>query len=721
MKNLSFIREHEVNTIPSKPVWTFQQFDDGVVRLALLNGDSLVPLFGQTFKLFVKKPDDVVVELSNPQNFIVNETNEVDIHLMTNMVDVPGICTCELQVEDFLGEMTIAPFTYAIRPVFGEEASSVIAEDYSDELERLVIDTNNKLAQFTEDIAKMNEMKADIADLKPRVENLIPRVEKNEDDITNINMQLDTKANKNDLTNDRTFKGSDTTSNILLKNDAMGSYYYSTDECIYYLKSESGWINIGYGDNVINAIVKEMTPTDTKDNTYLTYEGVEKPLSTCYTKHYDVEYGQTLLINSGEIGGFMRSYAFFDDDMNLKSIFPSKEMGEIPDWKEYSSDVTVQSGCTKLIVCQGSAKIIPPTENYKKTIFDNKEEILDIKKEQKFLKNNLLANHELNKEEGKYLIYNGNKGVSPNNIYVYGKTTLPKGSKCLITCDCLGLQRAYSLKNLSTGETTVYPNSQAIEIGYTEYKNVSLEVNYDAEIVLSSCTGNISLFSTKKDDEEDESYNKYLLNKVMCIGDSLTRGAYYGHGYNGSHIKEGYPHFLEKMNEWSVTNAGKSGATPISWWDDVKPSIDSQVSATDTFIIWLGTNQGLTDTIENDTSSGDWNSYEETNTGYYCKIIEYIKSKRANANIFLCNVYTTNDVVTTNNVIGKIGVKYGLPVFNMNDGSLWQNEKQDILHPFGNPVHFGKIGNIYLAHKITKYINAYISSNPTQFEEVYMV
>ena len=203
MKNLSIQREHEVNTIPNKPIWTFQQFDDGVVRLALLHGEDLVSLFGQTFKLFVKKPDDVVVEMSDPKNFVVNESNEIDIHLMTNMVDVPGMCTCELQVDDFIGEMTIAPFTYAVRPTFGEEASSVLAENYSDSLERLIIDVNDELSQFRDYAGEIEGYKEEIEGYKEELEgykeeldNYVTDIEEklaqlNENDIVDIVAQVD--------------------------------------------------------------------------------------------------------------------------------------------------------------------------------------------------------------------------------------------------------------------------------------------------------------------------------------------------------------------------------------------------------------------------------------------------------------------------------------------------------------------------------------------------
>ena len=210
-----------------------------------------------------------------------------------------------------------------------------------------------------------------------------------------------------------------------------------------------------------------------------------------------------------------------------------------------------------------------------------------------------------------------------------------------------------------------------------------------------------------------------LMNKVLCIGDSLTMGAYYSPQHNGGSIKENYPYYFSKLNQIEVTNAGQSGIYPSKWYTDKRPNYD--IAAHDNFIIWLGTNNGLTDTLESDTAFDDYNNYAETETGYYCRIIENIQDLRPDANIFLCTVFASSgNKDVTNTVLNKIASKYNLPLFDMNDGTLYNGAYHETLHPFGNNVHFGKVGNLALAQKLTSYINEYARSNPSMLEKVYV-
>lgn len=53
-----------------------------------------------------------------------------------------------------------------------------------------------------------------------------------------------------DIANGIIFKGEDTTSNILAKSDpSVGDKWYSTDENVYYMYSQNGWINVGSGED----------------------------------------------------------------------------------------------------------------------------------------------------------------------------------------------------------------------------------------------------------------------------------------------------------------------------------------------------------------------------------------------------------------------------------------------------------------------------------------
>ena len=57
-----------------------------------------------------------------------------------------------------------------------------------------------------------------------------------------------------------------------------------------------------------------------------------------------------------------------------------------------------------------------------------------------------------------------------------------------------------------------------------------------------------------------------LFSKVVCIGDSLTRG-YQAHYAEGERNRDyGYPEFLARLTHLETANYGNSGATPSSWF-----------------------------------------------------------------------------------------------------------------------------------------------------------
>ena len=126
----------------------------------------------------------------------------------------------------------------------------------------------------------------------------------------------------------------------------------------------------------------------------------------------------------------------------------------------------------------------------------------------------------------------------------------------------------------------------------------------------------------------DKTFNHWAYNlwKVLCIGDSLTSGASYGEAWGekapaGSSIDQNYPRILGRMLNAEVTNGGVSGWSASDWYTNEVPKYN--FANFDTFIIWLGTNNGLTDTLDADVNQyTDFNDFAETETGYYCKIID---------------------------------------------------------------------------------------------------
>lgn len=216
----------------------------------------------------------------------------------------------------------------------------------------------------------------------------------------------------------------------------------------------------------------------------------------------------------------------------------------------------------------------------------------------------------------------------------------------------------------------------------------------------------------------------HFLTNVLFVGDSLTAGSYYtGSGYVNS--ERGYPYFFSRMAQTNATIKAVGGYTPKNWYEEF--ATDVNYTDFDTAIIWLGTNEGLTDTIEEDTAT---ETYADTNTGYYCRILEKMIAENPNIRIFLGTVhdvsgrYDAEKLATTNIVINKLAEKYASNVIGAvdnNDGTLRRNEKQKLYHPFitasgDDTIHYGTVGNLHLAEHWIDGICTLIEADESKFE-----
>lgn len=220
-----------------------------------------------------------------------------------------------------------------------------------------------------------------------------------------------------------------------------------------------------------------------------------------------------------------------------------------------------------------------------------------------------------------------------------------------------------------------------------------------------------------------------VLNAVCCIGDSLTRGAYFVNGHDGSAIDQNYPYFFGKQTGLTVQNEGMSGSSPSSRWSYFSTYDFTPYNA---FFIWWGTNGGLTDTLATDgviDGSGnliaDYTTYADTNTGDYCKVIGRIIQQVPHAKIFLATIYTTSgDRDVTNDVIEKIAALYPdnvMGVVDCNDGTLYTLSSKKLTPSWvhiDNAAHFSMVGNYYLAVHWIKAVRAIIAANPARFENL---
>lgn len=213
------------------------------------------------------------------------------------------------------------------------------------------------------------------------------------------------------------------------------------------------------------------------------------------------------------------------------------------------------------------------------------------------------------------------------------------------------------------------------------------------------------LIENKKDDE----LWKYSCSNILCLGDSLTDGLYADN--SKGLIKENYPYYLSRMINAEVNNVGKNGSYPTECYKVTLPKQD--ISKYDTAIIWLGTNGGLFNTGID---------VEGTEANYYCKIIEYLLAKKQDIKIFLCKVFITGELHTgvtyanvseTNKTIDTIANKYNLSVVDLSDLGYANHPE---LHANIDNTHFGKAGNIFIANRITNFMQTYFTNNIDKVE-----
>lgn len=168
--------------------------------------------------------------------------------------------------------------------------------------------------------------------------------------------------------------------------------------------------------------------------------------------------------------------------------------------------------------------------------------------------------------------------------------------------------------------------------------------------------------------EEEESLLKG--KNIVCIGDSLTEGDYGSNPAGTMNVHaENYPYFLAEITGANVKNAGRCGYSAELYYNNQLSKVELS-EETDIVLIMLGTNNGLTDTIDTDTSASHYSSYAKTQTGYYARIIETCMERtNGQAQIILITPPVTTQrnrtsLETTVSVIKKFGEKYGLPVID---------------------------------------------------------
>lgn len=196
--------------------------------------------------------------------------------------------------------------------------------------------------------------------------------------------------------------------------------------------------------------------------------------------------------------------------------------------------------------------------------------------------------------------------------------------------------------------------------------------------------------------KQNDAFNyRYLIDEVVCLGDSLTQG-YIKAGY--THTKTSYPVVMAKLIGGKTYNKGSSGYTALQLYNQIVANYGTwyDFSNKKFAIIWLGTNAGL-DSVEQQTA--------------YVNIINLIKQYSPNCKIFLCTIFSgggTNGITPTNNYIKSLNY----PVIDMNVAPF-KYLHDYALHPIDN--HFSDLGNVKIAEYVVNTICDNIKANPASY------
>lgn len=211
---------------------------------------------------------------------------------------------------------------------------------------------------------------------------------------------------------------------------------------------------------------------------------------------------------------------------------------------------------------------------------------------------------------------------------------------------------------------------------------------------------------------------KAIFQRIICIGDSMTSGY---RTEKGDNKDLSYPTYMSRMSGWVCENAAKGGRTPKGWWNE--DFSNYTYTNYDVAIIYLGQNEGLTETVYTDAPIGtSYSDYADTNTGRYCSIIEGIKTANPNIKIFLLK--GTAPASWNNNpkgiTIDTIAERYGCVTLDINNNGF-VDLLQEKYHPYvdssgtRDTIHYGTIGYMTLGRVIYSLILKYLSEHEEEF------
>lgn len=227
---------------------------------------------------------------------------------------------------------------------------------------------------------------------------------------------------------------------------------------------------------------------------------------------------------------------------------------------------------------------------------------------------------------------------------------------------------------------------------------------YEADIneagfytICSGVSADVIAYITNEDDSPNENIIA-MYNKIICCGDSLTYGLVYTSASNYRQARVPYNEALQKITGVPSVRYATAGYTSKDWW----LANNSHLNEDGLYIIFLGTNGGLTDTINTDCAGDDPNNYADTQTGYYGRILRTLEINKKTA--VLIKPPAAN--AETQGTIQKFADRFGCAAISL-PPELENNYYHYAPHNvnYSNAIHYNDLGYVRLANAILNAVN----------------
>ena len=205
--------------------------------------------------------------------------------------------------------------------------------------------------------------------------------------------------------------------------------------------------------------------------------------------------------------------------------------------------------------------------------------------------------------------------------------------------------------------------------------------------------------------QNEKQYNVLAaFNNIVCVGDSLTYSQVYTALSASRQAHRPYPTVLGKLCGNDATILARSGATAQTCWNEFGSQIVAKTNPL--AIIYLGTNNGLTDTLDTDVVGNDPVNWADNNIGCYCRFVQKFQS--LGYKVLLLKCWTTSgtgdsDLTHTNSAINHIATRFGCSVMDVPVSANLKYHYYPDLSGY-NGVHYNDLGYSWFASQLIQKI-----------------